>query len=147
MTHSRPSSDHDVFPDRDDSDMVAEEETVRLPLLEETLQARVIEREQGKILIHTRVESEPVTAKVELHHDDIVIDELEVNEEATERREPWYDGETLMVPVYEEVLVSSTQLMLRKVIRLRNRGAREQVRLRGTVRRQVVDIEEVDPER
>jgi stress response protein YsnF len=67
-----------------------------------------------------------------------------VNEQAGERREPWYDGDTLMVPVYEEVLVSSTQLMLRKVIRVRNRGAREQVNLRCTVRREILDIEQVD---
>jgi stress response protein YsnF len=145
MTHPRRDPDPNASTHRDESATFSDEaETLRLTLAEETLQARVVEREQGKLLIHTRIETQPVTAKVELLHDDMVIDEVDVNEQAAERREPWYDGDTLMVPVYEEVLVSSTQLMLRKVIRVRNRGAREQVNLRGTVRREVLDIEEVD---
>jgi stress response protein YsnF len=72
------------------------------------------------------------------------IDEIEMDEQADERREPWYEGDTLMVPVYEEVLVSYTQLMLRKIVRVHNRGETEQVNLKGTVRREVVDIEQVD---
>jgi stress response protein YsnF len=36
--------------------------------------------------------------------------------------------------------------MLRKVIRVRNRGATEQVTVEGTVRREVVDIEEIGPD-
>jgi stress response protein YsnF len=116
-------------------------ETIRLPLMEETLEAHVVDREQGKVLIHTRVATEPVQASVDLHHDDVVIDQVEVNELAAERRDPWYEGATLMVPVYEEVLVTETKLVLKEVIRLHNRGRVEQVNLRGDVRREVVNIE------
>ena len=70
----------------------------------------------------------------------------EANELADERREPWYEGNTLVVPVYEEVLVSETKLMLREVVRLQNAGGIEQINLKGTVRRDVVDIEEIDRE-
>ncbi len=145
MTNQRPTSDHDALPGGDTAGTANDEPgTQHLSLAEETLEARVTRREQGKILIHTRVETEAMTAKVDLRHDDMVIDEIEVNERAAERREPWYEGETLMVPVYEEVLVSSTQLMLRKVIRVHNRGEKEPVNLKGTVRREVVEIDEVD---
>jgi uncharacterized protein (TIGR02271 family) len=147
MTHQQPEPERGIVPAGDDSialdESMAANEPIRLSLAEETLQARVVEREQGKILIHKRIETDPVTATVDLHHDDVVIDEVVLDEEAAERREPWYEGDTLMVPVYEEVLVSYTQLMLRKVIRLHNRGATEQVNLKGTVRREVVEIEEV----
>ena len=150
MTNQYPRPDRDVVPAGDEpvmgDELMAVDEPIRLPLAEETLQARVVEREQGRILIHKRVETDPVTAQVELHHDDVVIDEIDIDEEATERQEPWYEGDTLMVPVYEEVLVSYTQLMLRKVIRIHNRGATEQVNLKGTVRREVVEIEQVDAE-
>jgi uncharacterized protein (TIGR02271 family) len=117
-------------------------ETIRLPLVEETLKAHVVEREQGKVRIHKRVETDPVQAQVELHHDEVEIDRVPVNEIIPERRAPWYEGETLMIPVYEEVLVTETKLVLREVIRLHNRGRVEQVNLRGTVRREVVDIEQ-----
>lgn len=119
-------------------------ETIRLPLMEEALEAHVVDRDKGTVLIHTRVKSESVHARVELHHDNVMVDQVEVNELAEERRAPWYEGATLMVPVYEEVLVTETKLMLQKIIRVRNEGRREQVRLRGTVRREVVEIEEID---
>ena len=145
MARKQPPSDPDRVPHDDESTTWSDtEDPIRLSLAEETLDAHVVVREQGKVRIHKRVETEPVTARVELHHDDYVVDEIELNEEATERREPWHEGETLMVPVYEEVLVSHTQLMLRKVIRLHNRGSKEEVNLKGTVRREVVDIEDVD---
>jgi uncharacterized protein (TIGR02271 family) len=125
-------------------DAEAPDETIRLPLMEETLEAQVVDRQQGKVLIHTRVETEPLQARVDLRHDDVVIDQLQVNELAAERREPWYEGATLMVPVYEEVLVTETKLLLRTIIRVHNKGRHEQVNLRGTVRREVVDIEGID---
>jgi stress response protein YsnF len=125
-------------------DAEAPDETIHLPLMEETLEAQVVAREQGKVLIHTRVETEPVQTSVDLHHDDVVIDQVEVNDLVAERREPWYEGATLMVPVYEEVLVTETKLLLRTIIRVHNKRRHEQVRLRGTVRREVVEIEEID---
>jgi uncharacterized protein (TIGR02271 family) len=142
MTDQHSAPDRDIVPAGDH--VITADDRIRLSLAEETLQARVVERDQGKVLIHKHVETDPVTAQVELHHDDMVIDEVIMDEEATERQEPWYEGDTLMVPVYEEVLVSYTQLILRKVIRVHNRGAVEQVNLTGTVRREVVDIEQVD---
>ena len=122
------------------------DETIRLPLTEEILEAHVVERERGVLRIHRRVETEPVVASVDLQQDRYVVDRVQVNELADERREPWYEGNTLVVPVYEEVLVSETKLMLREVVRLQNAGGIEQINLTGTVRRDVVDIEEIDRE-
>jgi stress response protein YsnF len=145
MTDQQSGSDRDVVPVNDEITVVDDaEQPLRIPLVEETLEARVVERESGKLVIRKRVETEPVTTRVELHHDKMEINEIVVDETATERREPWYEGDTLMVPVYEEVLVSYTELMLRKVIRIRNQGAIEQVDVDGTVRREVVEITEVD---
>ncbi len=121
---------------------------LRLGIAEEHVEARVVERDQGKIVVHKVIETAPVTAQVELNHDDMVIDEIAMDEQVAEQREPWYEGDSYLVPVYEEVLVSYTQLVLKKVIRIHNRRAKEQVNLSSTVRREVVEIEEfsaVDP--
>ena len=72
------------------------------------------------------------------------IDRLAVNEMTTERRAPWYEGETLMIPIYEEVLVTETKLALKEIIRVHNRGRVEQINLRGSVRREIVDIEHTE---
>ena len=114
---------------------------VTLPLSEETLEARVFETEIGKVRIHKRIETDRLEQDVELSHDDVVVERAERNEVVKERREPWLEGEVLIIPVYEEVLVSEKRLMLREVIRVARGRQSERVNVGGEVRREVVDIE------
>ncbi len=127
-----------------DSPPEADADAMNLSLAEETLEAHVVERQQGTVRIQTHVDTQRVQATVDLRHDDVVIEHIAVNEDADARREPWYEGESLMIPVYEEVLVTHTQLVLREVISLRNKGRVERVNLKGTVRRDVMNITESD---
>ncbi|CAN5734601.1 hypothetical protein BH20CHL3_BH20CHL3_06050 [soil metagenome] len=117
---------------------------VTLPLSEETLEARVFETEIGKVRIHKRVETDRLEQDVELSHDDVVVERAERNEVVKERREPWLEGEVLIIPVYEEVLVSEKRLMLREVIRVARGRQSERVNVGGEVQREVVDIERID---
>jgi stress response protein YsnF len=117
---------------------------VTLPLSEETLEARVFETEIGKVRIHKRIETDRLEQDVELSHDDVVVERAERNEVVKERREPWLEGEVLIIPVYEEVLVSEKRLMLREVIRVARGRQSERVNVGGEVRREVVDIERID---
>jgi stress response protein YsnF len=117
---------------------------VTLPLSEETLEARVFETEIGKVRIHKRVETDRLEQDVEQSHDDVVVERAERNEVVKERREPWLEGEVLIIPVYEEVLVSEKRLMLREVIRVARGRQSERVNVGGEVRREVVDIERID---
>jgi uncharacterized protein (TIGR02271 family) len=133
-----------VFDERSPAPADTDQDTINIALAEETMEARIVERQQGKVRIHTSVETQRVKASVDLHADEYVVERHEVNEDADARREPWYEGDSLMIPVYEEVLVTKTQLVLREVIRLRNTGSIERVDLKGVVRRDVVDITQID---
>ena len=133
-----------VFDEQSPAPADTDQDTINIALAEETMEARIVERQQGKVRIHTTVETQRVKASVELHADEYVVERYEVNEDADARREPWYEGDSLMIPVYEEVLVTKTQLVLREVIRLRNTGSIERVDLKGVVRRDVVDITQID---
>lgn len=119
-------------------------DTIKIALAEETMKARIVERQQGMVRIRTSVETERVQASVDLHTDDYVVRRHDVNEDAEARRAPWYEGDSLMIPVYEEILVTKTQLVLREIIQLRNTGSIERVDLKGVVRRDVVDITQVE---
>ena len=121
-----------------------EADTINIALAEETMEARIVERQQGTVRIHTSVETERVRASVDLHADEYIVERHNVNEDADARREPWYEDDSLMIPVYEEVLVTKTQLVLREIIQLRNAGSVERVDLKGVVRRDVVDITQVE---
>ncbi len=133
-----------VYDERNPAPVATNPETINIALAEETMEARVVERQQGTVRIHRSVETERVKATVDLHADEYVVERHVVNEDTDERREPWYEGDSLMIPVYEEVLVTKTQLVLREIIQLRNAGSVEHVNLKGVIRRDVVDITEVD---
>lgn len=117
---------------------------VTLPLSEETLDARVVETEIGKVRIHKRIETDRLEQDVELSRDDVVVKRVARNEIVAERREPWFEHDVLMIPVYEEVLVSEKRLLLREVIRVARSRQSEQVKVEGEVRREIVDIERID---
>jgi len=124
-------SDHHGEPD----------EQLTVPLAEETLEATVTERQTGTVRIRTRVESTPVREEVTLHRDEVEIERISRNEEVAERRDPWPEGDDLMVPVYEEIPVTEVRLVLREVIRVRRIVATEQAAIEGEVRREVAEIE------
>jgi stress response protein YsnF len=141
MTNNRSIAGDDVVSDTPGTE-AARNESLRIPLAEEVLEAEVVEREQGRLRIHKSVETVPVQTSVDLHHDQYVVERVEIDETVAERRDPWYEGGALLVPVYEEVLVTETKLRLKEIIRLENTGEVEQVNLRGTLRRDVVEIDD-----
>jgi stress response protein YsnF len=112
-------------------------------LAEETLEASVVEKRRGKVVIHMRVESYPAESAAQLGHDDVVVERITKDEEVTERREPWREDGALMIPVYKEMLVTETRLVLQEVVRVQRRQRLEQVSVEAEVRRDVVDIETV----
>lgn len=117
--------------------------TLNVQLAEEELEAHVTERQLGRLRISKRVNEEPQVADIELHHDDVQVDRTAVNEFVTEPKGPWYDGDTLVIPVYEEQLVTEVRLILKEEIRVRNTQQTERVKIRETARKEVLDFETI----
>jgi len=109
-------------------------------LAEEQLEADVYEKQIGTVQISRRTEVLPVEGEIEVAHDEVEIEHRAVNEPVAEAEEPWYDGDTLVVPVYEEVLVTEKHLYLKEEIRVTRVKTPEQVKIQDTVRRQVIDV-------
>lgn len=120
------------------------DESITVPLKEESLDARVVENRQGSVRIHKHVETHPVQESVQLNHRDVTVERLEKNDVASERLEPWHEDGSLMIPVYEEELVTEIRLVLREVIRVTQNVRTETVAVEGDVRREVVEIEQVE---
>jgi stress response protein YsnF len=120
------------------------DESITVPLMEESLDARVVENRQGSVRIHKHVETHPVQESVQLNHRDVTVERLEKNEVASERLKPWHEDGSLMIPVYEEELVTEIRLVLREVIRVTQNVRTETVAVEGDVRREVVEIEQVE---
>jgi len=115
--------------------------SLRVPLVEETLDTQVVQRQIGSVLIHKHIETQTLRNEVELYRDDVALEQHMVEEYVEEKLDPWYEGETLVIPVYEEVLVTERKLMLTKLVRLRRTERVENAVVEGDVRREVLDFE------
>jgi len=109
-------------------------------LAEEQLKADVYETQIGSVAISKRTEVLPVEGAIDVQHDEVKIEHKEVNEPVADAEQPWYEGDTLVVPVYEEVLVTEKRLYLKEEIRITRVKETEQVKVQDTVRRQVIDV-------
>ena len=131
---------------RDESSAAGREPTrddaaERVTLAEETLEPRVVRKQIGKVVIHKSIETQTIRNEVDLEREHVAIEQVVVEEYVDEKREPWYEDEVLVIPVYEEVLVTERKLMLSKLVRVRQEVRVEQAVVEGEVRREVLDVE------
>ena len=116
-----------------------------IPLHREDLVARVEPRELGSVVVRTEVEDVPGSVEVEGEREEIEVEHIAVNEPVRTKVPPWYENGELVVPVYEERVVVSKQLVLKEKLRLRRVSVLERQTYRDTLRRERVVVE--DPER
>lgn len=124
-----------------DKDFRDQPNTLRIPLAEEHLEAEVTEREIGAIRFNKRVETTPVEETFDVRSDDISVERRARDEVVEAAREPWYEGDTLIIPVYEERIVVEKRLVLIEEILVVSRTKTEQVTAQDTVRREVIDVQ------
>jgi uncharacterized protein (TIGR02271 family) len=118
-----------------------------VPVHEEVLVPVTHEVEVGQVRINKRVEEVEVETRTDRRHDEVSIERVAINRPIDAVPGARNEGDTLVIPVLEEVLVTEKRLMLKEEIRVTRRRVVEQVPVRGTVRREVVEFDEtVAPE-
>jgi uncharacterized protein (TIGR02271 family) len=115
-----------------------------LALVGEEAIANVREVDRGKVLVHKRVETMPHEAQVEVGTDRVEVERVPVNEEFDTAPGTRQEGDTLIVPVVEEVLVVSKRYRVVEEVHVRKiRDVQTEI-LQEELRREVVEIEELD---
>jgi len=117
-------------------------ERLVVPVHEETIEPRLRQVDTGTVRVHKRVETVPVDTTVDASRDEISVERVRVDRPVERAPEPWQDGDTLVVPVVEEVIVTEKRLMLREEVRITRRRVTEHIPIRDTVRREVVEVEQ-----
>jgi uncharacterized protein (TIGR02271 family) len=119
------------------------ESSTVIPVIEEELQTGTREVETGRILIHKRVDSADTVVDEPLVEEGYRIERVPLNRILSGPVESRYEGDTLILPVLEEVLVVEKRLVLREELRI----TRERREIRDpqthTVRREHLDVERV----
>jgi uncharacterized protein (TIGR02271 family) len=113
-----------------------------IPLAAEELVPRRREVRKGRVLIHKRVETSPVEEEIEVEHEVVDIERVPVGRDVDEVPPVRQEGDTMIVPVVEEVLVIEKRLSLVEEVRITKRRVAETETVSDELRREVIDVEE-----
>lgn len=114
----------------------------RLPVIEERLRVSTREIDLGEIDIHKTVESVEETWYEPVVHEEVEVERVRVRRNVAVPEQPREEGEWLVIPVMEEVIVVQKQLVVVEEIRIRKQPVTGQQEVRETVRRERVSVED-----
>jgi uncharacterized protein (TIGR02271 family) len=113
-----------------------------ISLAQEQVRVSKREVETGRVRVSKRTETRRETVKARLRRQEVDVERVALDREVEGPLEPRYEGDCLVIPVVEEVLVVQKRWKLKEEIRLRTRSTqsdfRSEVSLRSekaTVRR------------
>ena len=106
-----------------------------IPVLRETVHVSKREVETGRVTVHKTVTERDEAVEMLLRQTDVSIERVPVNQVVTEAPASRNEGDVLVIPVMEEVLVVEKRLVLKEELHIRKtsseRQAHETVRLRS----------------
>lgn len=112
----------------------------RLAVHEEVLEATTTPVQRGTVRVVRRIETVPVSEEVQTWQEVVDVERVAVNREIDAAPEPWMDGDTIVIPVVEEIVVTETRLVLREEVRVKRRRVAEPVTVEADVRREHVEV-------
>jgi stress response protein YsnF len=116
-------------------------ESVRVPLVEERLRIDKQSRETGRVRISTSVEERVAWIRESLDSTDIAIERLQIGREVPAPPEIREEGDVLIVPVVEEILVVERRWVLKEELRVRRTHRTQRVEEPVVLRSTKVDVQ------
>lgn len=129
------------------TDAPAGQDGLRIPIIEEQLAlgARVVETGRG-VRIHKTVSEQPVTIDERLQRESVEVRRVPVDRlvEGEEPPAPRYEGDTLVVPVLEEVLVVERRLRVKEELHITRTRTEEHYHDTVALKAERVEVERFD---
>jgi len=104
-----------------------ESETLVIPVIEEQLKIQKRRVESGRVQIRKVVQEREETVNVPLLREEVSVERVPVNRYIDEPLAVRYEGETMIVPVVEEVLVVEKRLVLKEELHISKRTVQTEV--------------------
>lgn len=127
-----------VFVTEDD---VPQDEDAVITLAEESLRVGKRTVERGRILLRKTVSERTETLDVPLTREEVEIERLSIGRPVEEAEGVRYEGDVMVIPRYEEVLVVSKQLVLVEEVRVARRRREHREPQTVVLRREELDVE------
>jgi uncharacterized protein (TIGR02271 family) len=122
----------------------AHDQTV-IPVIEEALQVgkRRVETESG-VRIHKKVQEREQLVDQPLTREEVDVERVSVNREIERPVGVRYEGDTMIIPIIEEVLVVEKRLILTEELRVTRRRTEFRAPQRVVLRRELASVERIE---
>ena len=117
-----------------------------IPLVEEQVSIAKHKVPTGRVRIRTVVDEREAWVREELAREEVTIERVPIDREVTETPEIRQEGDVLIVPVVEEVLVVEKRLVLKEELHIRKKRQIEQVEKPVALRSMRAEVEREDLE-
>lgn len=114
-----------------------------IPVAREELIVGKRQVETGRVRITKRVNTHEEVVDEPLYKQEVEVTHVPVNQVVTEPPQPRQEGDTMIVPVFEEVLVVEKRLMLKEELHIRQRRVTTHQPQRVVLRAEQVQVERV----
>ena len=118
-----------------------------VPLVDETAVVTKETVETGHVRVTTHVEERRQLIQDSLKHDDVVVERVEIGRVVQVAPEVRMDGDVLVYPIVEEILVVEKRLVLKEELRITRRTRIENVEREITLRSEHADVNRTPFER
>jgi stress response protein YsnF len=123
------------------------QEDLRIPVVKEqlTVGTRVVETGRG-VRIHKTISEQPVVIDERLVRDEMAVERVPVDRIVALEDKPAtrYEGDTLVVPVFEEVLVVERRLRIKEELRITRIRHEERYQDTVSLKAEQVEVERFD---
>jgi uncharacterized protein (TIGR02271 family) len=118
-----------------------------LPVIQETFNVETRPVETGRVRIRKVVHEREETVDPPLLHDEVVVERVPVNRVVDGPMPVRSEGDTLIIPLFEEVLVVEKRLLLKEEVHITKHQVETHTPQRLTLRREEAVVERTNPER
>jgi uncharacterized protein (TIGR02271 family) len=125
---------------------LSERQTGTIPLIEETLRVGKREVTTGRVRIRSVTDAVTENARTTLDEEKVEVTRVPVGREVETAPAVRTDGDVVIVPILEEVLVVEKRLVLKEELHIRRQVNHEDVEVPVTLRKQRAVIERLGPD-
>ena len=126
--------------------MADERTTEVIPLIEEELHLDKRSSVTGKVRVRTETEAVEEIARATLDGENVEVTRVPVGREVNTAPAVRTEGDVVIVPVLEEILVVEKRLVLKEELHIRRQATQETVAVPVTLRKQRGVVERLSPE-
>ncbi len=113
-----------------------------IPVIQEAVRVEKREFESGKVVVHKTVVERDEAVEILLRQQDLSVERVPVGRVVSEAPQTRQEGDTLIVPILEEVLVVEKRLMLKEELHIRKQSSERTEHQTVRLRSEQVKIEQ-----